>query len=173
MGTDNDGEDDYSGEYGYGNDMVQESEGKLDAQGQLQVEFQIPAADENDPLDYSYRLDAQVTDSSRRTINGGASFVATRGNTVAHAIPDRYVYTKGDVATIRVKTTDYEGRPVAARTQLRFIQRTWTRVEKKSESGYSYPDFQLNEREVGSAALETDSQGTASYNYTTSEAGNL
>ena len=31
----------------------------------------------------------------------------------------------------------------------------------------------MHEREVGSAALETDSQGAASYNYTTSEAGNF
>jgi uncharacterized protein YfaS (alpha-2-macroglobulin family) len=165
--------DDYSGDYGYGNDMVQESEGQLDASGQLKVEFQIPEADENDPWDYSYRLDAQVTDSSRRTLNGGASFVATRGNTVVHASPDRYVYSKGDVAKIRVKTTDYEGRPVAAKILLRFIQRTWTRVDKKSESGYSYPDYEMHEREVGSATLETDSQGAATYNYTTSDVGNL
>lgn len=166
-------DDEYSAVYGYGNDMVQESEGKLDAQGHLNVEFQIPEADENDPWDYSYRLDAQVTDSSRRTLNGGASFVATRGDTVAQASPDRYVYGKGDVAKIKVKTTDYEGRPVAAKILLRFIQRTWTGVEKKSESGYSYPEYEMHESEVGSAALETDSQGAASYNYTTSEVGNF
>lgn len=166
-------DDDYSDHYGYGNDTVQESEGKFNADGQLNVEFRIPEADENDPWDYSYRLDAQVTDSSRRTLNGGASFVATRGNTVAHASPERYVYSKGDVAKIRVKTTDYEGRPVAARILLRFIQRSWTAVEKKSESGYSYPEYEMHEREVSSADLETDSQGAATYNYTTSEAGNL
>ncbi len=165
--------DDYSDHYGYGNDMVQESEGKLNADGQLDVEFQIPEADENDPWDYSYRLDAQVTDSSRRTLNGGASFVASRGNTVVHASPERYVYSKGDVAKIRVKTTDYEGRPVAARILLRFIQRSWTAVEKKSENGYSYPEYEMHEREMSSADLETDSQGAATYNYTTSEAGNL
>lgn len=166
-------DDGYSDNYGYGNDMVQESEGKLDAHGQLNVEFQIPEADENDPWDYSYRLDAQVTDSSRRTLSGGASFVATRGNTVAHASTDRYVYGKGDVAKIRVKTTDYEGRPVAANILLRFIQRTWTRIERKSENGYSYPEYEMHEREVASAALETDSYGAAIYNYTTSETGNL
>ncbi|MFN2513136.1 MAG: alpha-2-macroglobulin [Pyrinomonadaceae bacterium] len=166
-------DDDYADDYGYGNDMVQESEGKLDAGGQLKVEFQIPEADENDPRDYSYRLDAQVTDSSRRTLNGSASFVATRGNTVAHASPDRFVYSKGDVAKIRVNTTDYEGRPVPAQILLRFVQRTWTRVEKKSESGYSYPEYGMHEREVESAALETDTQGATTYNYTTSEAGNF
>ncbi|MCM3870313.1 MAG: MG2 domain-containing protein [Pyrinomonadaceae bacterium] len=172
-GEETEGDDDYTQTYGYGNDMVQESEGKLNAQGQLSVEFQIPGADENDPWDYSYRLDAQVTDSSRRTLDGAASFVATRGKIVAYASPDRYVYTKGDVAKIRVTTTDYEGRPVAAKTQLRFIEHTWTRVEKKSEDGFSYPSYEMHEREVGSAALETDSQGEGSYNYTTSEAGNL
>ncbi len=172
-GDETESDDEYADDYGYGNDMVQESEGKLDASGQLKIEFQIPEADENDPWDYSYRLDAQVTDSSRRTLNGGASFVATRGSTLAYASTDRYVYSKGDVAKIRVKTTDYEGRPVAARMLLRFNERTWTRVEKKSESGYSYSENEMHEREVGSAALETDSQGAAIYNYTTSETGNL
>lgn len=170
---DPEGDEEFSNDYGYGSDMVQESEGKLDTSGQLKVDFQIPEADENDPWDYSYRLDAQVTDSSRRTLNGGANFVATRGSTVAQASPERYVYSKGDVAKIRVKTTDYEARPVAARILLRFIQRTWTKVEKHSPSGYSYSDYEMHEREVGSADLETDSQGAASYNYTTSEAGNF
>ncbi|CAN5816298.1 hypothetical protein BH18ACI4_BH18ACI4_03790 [soil metagenome] len=166
-------EEDYFDDHGSENDMVRESEAKLSPDGHVNVEFQIPEADENDPWDYSYRLDAQVTDSSRRTLNGSASFVATRGNTVAHASPDRYVYSKGDVAKIRVKTTDYEGRPAAARIQLRFMQRTWTGVAKKSEGGYSYPEYEMHEREVSSTTLETDSQGRASYDYTTSEIGNL
>ena len=69
----------------------------------------FPQPDENDTNDYSYRLEAQVTDSARRTIDGSASFVATRGTVVANADPDRYVYNKGDVAKIRVTTSDYEG----------------------------------------------------------------
>jgi uncharacterized protein YfaS (alpha-2-macroglobulin family) len=166
-------EDENSEYYGYGNDMVLEGEGKLDARGMLDVDFQVPEADENDPWDYNYRLDAQVTDSSRRTINGGASFVATRGKTVARAYADRYVYQKGDVAKIRVNSTDYEGRPVPAKIQLQFVERTWTKVDKQSESGYSYPDYEMHEREISSSVLETDSQGTATYNYLTSESGNI
>jgi uncharacterized protein YfaS (alpha-2-macroglobulin family) len=166
-------EDEYSNYYGYGNDMVQEGEGKLDAQGRLDLEFQTPEVDENDPWDYSYRLEAQVTDASRRTIDGSASFVATRANTVARANPERYVYSKGDVARIRVTTNDYEGRPVSAKVQLQFVERTWTKVEKQSETGYSYPDYEMHEQEVSSAALETDSRGTASFDYATSESGNI
>ena len=126
-----DGEDEYSQYYGGGDDMVQESEGKLDARGQLNVEFQVPQADENDTSDYSYRLEAQVTDAARRTIDGAGSIVATRGTIIADANPDRYVYKKGDVAKIRVATSDYEGKPVSANVQLKFVVRTWTQKRKE------------------------------------------
>ena len=115
-----DSEDEYSQYYGGGDDMVQESEGKLDARGHMNVEFQVPLPDENETSDYSYRLEAQVTDAARRTIDGSASFVATRGTIIADANPDRYVYKKGDMAKIRVATSDYEGKPVPANVQLSF-----------------------------------------------------
>jgi len=165
-------EDENSEYYGYGNDMVQENEGKLDSHGQLQVEFQIPEANENDAYDYSYRLDAQVTDSSRRTIDGAASFVATRGDVVVTAAPDRYVYNKGDVARIRVRTTDYEGRPVSAQVAIKFVIRTWTKVEKQGD-GYTYSDYEMHEREVSSGELSTDAQGQGLFEYATAEAGNI
>ncbi|HWN09216.1 MAG TPA: MG2 domain-containing protein [Pyrinomonadaceae bacterium] len=169
-----DGEDEYSQYYGGGDDMVQESEGKLDARGQMNVEFQVPPADENDTSDYTYRLEAQVTDAARRTIDGAGSFVATRGTIIADANPDRYVYRKGDVAKIRVATSDYEGKPVSANVQLKFVVRTWTKKEKKEDDDeYSYPEYEMHEREIGSTAVVTDSQGQASYDYTTGEAGNI
>ncbi|HLN99210.1 MAG TPA: MG2 domain-containing protein [Pyrinomonadaceae bacterium] len=167
-------EDEYSQFYHGGDDMVQESEGTLDARGHMNVEFQVPQADENDTSDYSYRLEAQVTDSARRTIDGAASFVATRGSIVANADPDRYVYKKGDVATIRVTTSDYEGRPVAAKVQLQFVERTWTKKEKQAEEDeYSYPEYEMHERQIAFADVQTDSQGQASYDYTTTEDGNI
>ncbi|MGI8836637.1 MAG: alpha-2-macroglobulin family protein [Pyrinomonadaceae bacterium] len=168
-----DEEDQYSSYYRGGDDMVQENDVKLDARGQLNVDFEIPASDENDTNDYSYRLEAQVTDSARRTIDGSASFVATRGAVVANADPDRYVYNKGDVAKIRVTTSDYEGRPVSTKVQLKFVERTWTKKEKKKDEEYSYPEYEMHEREIASADVQTDSQGQASYDYTTTEDGNL
>ena len=113
--------------------MLQENEGTLDARGHMNVEFQVPQTEETDTSDYSYRLEAHVTDPARRTIDGAASFVATRGTIVADASPDRFVYNKGDVAKIRVTTSDYEGRPVSAKVQLQFVERTWTRKEKKAD----------------------------------------
>jgi uncharacterized protein YfaS (alpha-2-macroglobulin family) len=169
-----DTEDEYSQFYSGGDDMVQESEGKLDARGHLNVEFQVPQSSETDTTDYSYRLEAQVTDSARRTIDGAASFVATRGTVVASANPDRYVYNKGDVAKIHVGTRDYEGRPVSAKVQLQFVERTWTKKEKKaSDDEDYYPEWEMHERQIAYADVQTDSQGQADYDYTTTEDGNI
>jgi len=168
-------EDEYdeSGYNSYTSDMAREGEGKLNAAGHLDVEFQVPEADPNDPYDYEYSIEAQVTDSSRRVISGSASFVATRGSTIAQANPDRYVYTKGEVARIRVNTADYEGRPVSAKVRLEFVERTWTGIEKKSENGYSYPTYEMHERDIASATVETDSHGLAVYNFTAPDPGYL
>ena len=169
-----DSEDEYSQFYRGGDDMVQESEGTLDVRGHLNVEFQVPQTEETDTYDYSYRLEAQVTDSARRTIDGAGSFIATRGTVVANADPDRYVYNKGDVAKIRVTTSDYEGRPVSAKVQLQFVERTWTKKEKQAENDqYSYPEYEMHERQIAYADVQTDSQGQASYDYTTTEDGNI
>ncbi|HEV7743460.1 MAG TPA: MG2 domain-containing protein [Pyrinomonadaceae bacterium] len=169
-----DTEDEYAQFYRGGDDMVQESEGKLDARGHLNVDFPVPQSDENDTSDYSYRLEAQVTDSARRTIDGAGSFVATRGTVVANADPDRYVYNKGDVAKIRVSTSDYEGHPVSAKVQLQFVERTWTKKPKPEDADEYYsPEYEMHERAIAYADVQTDSQGQVSYDYPTTEDGNI
>ena len=49
-----------------------DGEGKLDASGQMSVEFDVPESNKDDLWDFQYRLEAQVTDSSRRSINAAA-----------------------------------------------------------------------------------------------------
>ena len=92
----------------YYSDMVADGEGKLDASGRLEIPFDVPANNEEDVWDFQYRLEAQVTDASRRSINGSANLVATRGSVIARATSDRYVYTPGQTANVKVSTTDYE-----------------------------------------------------------------
>jgi len=157
-------EEDYS-------DLTLDSEDKLDAYGHLTVEFDVPAANENDVWDFQYRLEAQVTDSSGRSINGSASLVATRGNIIARAITDHFVYRNGDTARISISTTDYEGRPVAAKLSLKFLSREWVKVEKK-ESEYD-PDYAIRESELRSAEVTTNREGHAFYNFPITRTGNI
>ncbi len=95
-GEGEEGEGEGDGYYGYGNDMLKQGEGRLNAQGRLEVAFDVPPLDEKQPYDFTYRLEAQVTDTSRRMMEGKASFVGTRGKVVVFARPDRYVYYQNE-----------------------------------------------------------------------------
>lgn len=162
----------YGSGYDYGDSMVKEGEGKLDAQGNLQVEFTVPQPSEKERWDYTYRLEAQVTDASRRMMQSSAEFVGTRGSTVADAETDRYVYYQGDTAKISVHTRDYEGRAVAAGVTLTFVENTWEKIEK-NDYGYKYYEYKLNERDLSSVNVQTNAQGEASFDYRIERPGNI
>lgn len=169
---DNDEEDEEYSEYGaYYGDMVSEGEGKLDSSGRLQVEFDVPQPTETDVFDFEYRLEAQVTDSSRRTMNASSSIIATRGNVIARAQAERFIYSTGQTAKVSILTSDYEGRPVAANVSVKFVVRTWEKVEKK-ENEYD-SDFKMHEQEISSAEVTTDQQGRGSYDYQITTPGSL
>ncbi len=157
-------EDEEGGYYGYGNDMVKEGEARLDANGQAVIEFTVPTGEKKDPYDYQYRLEANVTDASRREETGKASFTGTRGSAVASAEPEKYVYYQGDAARIKVHTADYEGKPVSARVTLKFIQQTYDKVEK-TEDGRTWFEYKLNRKELGNGAVTTNAQGLATYDW--------
>ncbi|HEX3560151.1 MAG TPA: MG2 domain-containing protein [Pyrinomonadaceae bacterium] len=158
---------------GSGDEMVVEGDGKLNDQGRLDIEFTVPQADAKDTWDYSYRLEAEVTDASRRTMDSSTRFTGVRSNTVAYASPDRYVYYQGDAAKIAVKANDREGRPVQTHVKLTFFERRWQKVVKKTEDGYEYPDYEPKERELSSAEVDTNPQGDASLDYTVPISGDI
>jgi uncharacterized protein YfaS (alpha-2-macroglobulin family) len=174
-GPENEGGDSEDSGY-YGNDMVTEGDASLNARGEATVDFEVPKTEEKDEWDYSYRLEAQVTDASRREMQGAASFIGTRGKTVADAYPERYLYYQGDAAKVRVKTADYSGHPVSQRVTLKFIEQKWEKIEKDEEyNGYKYKtyDYKLHERELASADVNTDSQGNATYDFTVPSPGSI
>ncbi len=169
------GDDDYYNEYfsGYGGDMVDEGEGQLNARGQMVIEFEVPSSLETDEWDYDYRLEAQVTDASRRQMEGSAVFTGTRGRTIADARPERYVYYRGESARINVRTGDYLGHAVSSKVTLKFIEQRWEKIEKDNGNGYTYTDYEMRERELSTAEVETDSRGLAAYDYTVPSSGNV
>jgi uncharacterized protein YfaS (alpha-2-macroglobulin family) len=157
----------------YGDEMVLEGDGKLDAQGRLDVDFTAPQADPKETWDYTYRLQAEVTDAARRTMDASASFTGVRSNTVAYAYPERYVYSTGETARINVKANDREGRPVQTRVKLTFFERRWQKVIKKTEDGYEYPDYESKEKELSSAVVDTNAQGEGAADYAPPEPGSI
>jgi uncharacterized protein YfaS (alpha-2-macroglobulin family) len=158
--------------YGYGNDIVKDGEATLDANGKLEVEFEVPPNDERDPWDYTYRLEATVTDEARRAVDGKATIVGTRGSVLASLRTDRYVYYEGDTAKIRIQTSDYEGRPMPATVSLEFIRQRWEKVEKEEDGTKSFEYTHL-ESQLSTVDLKTDNQGLASYEYRIDKPGSL
>ncbi|HEY0765480.1 MAG TPA: MG2 domain-containing protein [Pyrinomonadaceae bacterium] len=174
-GPGNEGDDEQDSGY-YGNDLVTEGDATLNAKGDAYVDFEVPAPDPKEEWDYSYRLEAQVTDASRREMQGAASFIGTRGKSVADAYPERYLYYQGDAATFRVKTADYAGKPVSEKVTLKFIEQKWERVSHWEENnGYKYEvvDYILHERELGTGEVNTDSEGNATYDFTVPSPGSI
>lgn len=168
---DSDEDAEYSQYDSYYSDLTLEGEGKLDASGHLEVEFDVPESNENDVWDFQYRFEAQVTDSSRRSINGSTSLIATRGNVIATATPDRYVYTTGQTARIDIATTDYEGHPVPTKLALQFMLRSYVKVEHKVNEYDS--NYQLREDEISAGELTTDGEGKGVYYYKVNTPGSI
>lgn len=161
-------------EYGsYGDEMVLEGDGKLDAQGRLDIEYAIPDADPKVTYDYRYRLQAEITDASRRTMDASASLVGVRSTVVAYASPERYVYSTGETARINVTARDREGRPVQTRVKLTFYERRWQKVVKRTEDGYEYPDYEVKERELTSALVDTNAEGQIATDYAPPQPGSI
>jgi uncharacterized protein YfaS (alpha-2-macroglobulin family) len=158
---------------GYGDEMVLEGDGKLDAQGQLNVDYKVPQADAKDFWDYSYRLEAEVTDAARRSMSSSASFTGVRSNVVAYASADRYVYNQGEPAHVNVTARDRDGRPVQTRVKLTFFERRWKKVVKKTEDGYEYPDYEVEEKELSSVDVDTNAEGKGATDYTASAPGSV
>src|SRR6185369_11896227 len=79
---DPDDDAEYSQYDNYYSDLSSSGEGKLDASGHLSVDFDVPAASENDIWDFQYSFHAEVIDSSRRRVTGITNLIATRGNIV-------------------------------------------------------------------------------------------
>ncbi|HET9712418.1 MAG TPA: MG2 domain-containing protein [Pyrinomonadaceae bacterium] len=171
MEEQSDEEDEYSDYDNYYDEMMLDGEGKLDASGHLSVEFDIPDSNEEDVWDFQYRFEALVTDSSRRSINASASLVATRGNVIATAFPDRYVYNKDENAKITVDTTDYEGRPVPGKVSLKFMLRTWRKVENKVNEYDS--DYEMREEELGSGEVVTNNEGRGVFEFPVTKLGSI
>jgi uncharacterized protein YfaS (alpha-2-macroglobulin family) len=166
---------DNEGTYGYGYDdeMVLEGEGRLNEQGRLEVDFRVPEAKEKETWDYTYRVEAEVTDAARRSMSGSGSFTGVRSQTVAYAEPERYVYYLNDTARIKVTANDREGRPVQTGVRLTFLERRWEKVIRKTEDGYEYPEYEPRERELHAASVRTNEQGEATYDYVAGANGNI
>jgi uncharacterized protein YfaS (alpha-2-macroglobulin family) len=130
---------------------ISQGTGQLDTDGVLHVS--LPTEVDAHKHDYSYRIEAHVTDASNREITGGHGVTVTYSTIVVLLKTDRYVYAPGQQANITIHTLDYDSNPVSATVSLKFEgHRSW---------GSNAPAGALSQ-----ASVSTDSRGMAHYAYT-------
>jgi alpha-2-macroglobulin len=150
--TDYEGDDEGEGpDYGgYAGEEILQGTGQLDANGLLTIN--VPTEIEEHHMDYTYHVEAHVTDASNHEITGGRSAIATYSTIVVMVDTDRYVYKPGDQANVTIRTVDYDSQPVSATVYLAFEQR-------------KYWDQEKAEKVLGSENVKTDPNGVAHISY--------
>ena len=151
--------DEYGYSSAYGGELIERGEGVLDADGNLTVTVNLPAADE----DYQLTLQAGVTDEARRDVSGSGSLVAYRANVVLDVQTERYAYKTGETARVTVRAEDVRGNPVSAPFRLAAERYVWDGGASRTVQGQTYQG-QTDADGVASVTLEFAEQG--SYNLT-------
>jgi uncharacterized protein YfaS (alpha-2-macroglobulin family) len=101
---------------------VLKSQGQLDSEGKLPIQFDTTVSEH--ASDYRYRIEARVTDQSRREISGTGWAIATYGNFMVNVEPRQYVFEPSVIAELNVNALDYDGKPVA--TPASIVLKKWS-----------------------------------------------
>ncbi|HEX7897430.1 MAG TPA: MG2 domain-containing protein [Planctomycetota bacterium] len=94
--------------WGHG-EQVHQGTGRTDKDGKLQVTFDAPKWDH----DAVYTVAAQVTDLSRRTVDGSATVKATRAEFGLAMTLNKYVYKPGEKINARVRAATPDDKVLA------------------------------------------------------------
>lgn len=134
----------------YGGEQVLQGKGKTDKDGK----FLIPFTSQKWDHDAVYDVHAQVTDLSRRVVDGAASCKATRAEFGLAMSLNKYVYKPGDKVNVRVRASTADDSLVAdQKITVKGYDRRWQKNR--------YDDAFLFE-----GTSKTDAQGIAEFNFT-------
>ena len=142
----------------YNSEFVDNGTGSLNSDGTFTFSFDSPADADGD---YTYTLVAQVTDASRRTINGSATVRVTRGEFFMTARADRYVYKPGENILLNVGAWEFDNdQGVATSFDVKVKRTWWERGARKHK-----------EEIVWQGSGSTGHDGTGTVRFATSTAG--
>ncbi len=130
--------------------------------GALSAE-EVAAAREEGLWGYTYRVEARVTDLSRREVSGSGSIKAALTQFKPYLEPERYLFLPGDPVRVELRTLDPNEQPVAATGLARIFRREWN-PEKKSAKGEPEPGY--DDTLLFTQPASTDAQGRGRIEFT-------
>jgi uncharacterized protein YfaS (alpha-2-macroglobulin family) len=109
---------------GHGQVIKQETL-KTDGSGRAVLSFETPAGGGQD---LEYRIEARVTDASRREITGAASVRVTRQRYYVHPWPRHNLYGPGDKVEVDFKAIDANDQPVSVEGTVKVTRERWVEI---------------------------------------------
>jgi uncharacterized protein YfaS (alpha-2-macroglobulin family) len=119
---------DRQGRYYYGGQgqVIKRETIKTDATGKAVLTFDTPR--ENYNQDFEYRIEARVTDSSRREIIANNTVRVTRQRYYVYPRPDRNIYRPKDKVTLDIKALDANDQPVTTEGSVKVTRDYWYEI---------------------------------------------
>ena len=110
---------------GGGGQIIKRETIKTDAGGKAHVNFETPRGAGQD---YEYRIEARVTDSSRREITGNGTVRVTQQRYYVDARTEHYLYRPQDKATANFKALDANDQPVQTEGKVTVTRDYWYEI---------------------------------------------
>jgi uncharacterized protein YfaS (alpha-2-macroglobulin family) len=143
-------------ENGPAGEEIAKGEGALDADGKLTISVATTVSEAHD--DYTYRIEAGVTDKAGREISGTGWITATYGAFTVFAEPQSYVVTPGSATTIKVSARDYDNKPVTTSVHLELAGWNWR--ERKTTGAASSTDVTTADDGTAIATIRVPNDGS-------------
>ncbi|MFB3882851.1 MAG: MG2 domain-containing protein [Armatimonadota bacterium] len=151
--------DRYGRYYGGRGDVVKEGDGQTNEQGELTVEFLAdPGSQYEGTRAFQYSIEAEVTDESRRTINGSGSIRVSKQQYFAFLDLKRGFYQVGDRVELEVMTLDVMERPLSRKGTV-IVERVVSQAQ----------NYVLGREH--SEVIQTNADGRAFFRWTPAKAG--
>ncbi len=113
-------------QYYYGNGQIIKRETlKTDATGKAVLSFDTP---KGTGQDLQYRIEARVTDASRREITANETVRVTRQTYYVYPQPKHYLYRPQDKVEIDIKALDANDQPVAVEGMVKVTRDFWFEI---------------------------------------------
>ncbi|PYS78187.1 MAG: alpha-2-macroglobulin, partial [Acidobacteria bacterium] len=112
--------------YGGQGQVVKRETLKTDATGKATLTFDTPR--ENYNQDFEYRVEARVTDSSRREIVASDSVRVTRQRYYVYPRPAQNIYRSKEKVAVDIKALDANDQPVATEGMVKVTRDYWYEV---------------------------------------------
>ncbi|MBI5833230.1 MAG: hypothetical protein HZB16_13115 [Armatimonadetes bacterium] len=114
-----------------GEQVVTEGTAKTDGKGKATIEF-VTLKDGND---YSYTIEAEVADVSRRVVEASGSVTVTQKAFYLYANTGQHLYRPTDKVTLTAKAQDADSQPVATPVTVELWSTKWLPELKDPKTG--------------------------------------